>query len=430
MNFPKSPTCSAQYASGQGPDLFFQFTPSSSGPFTFTAVPTTPSFDVAIGVLTDCPSSSTVTTCAGFDDRGAGGATETLTVNLVAGHTYFVAVDGYIASSGSSVSAGAFSLRVDVGATTTSSSSSTGGTGTTGGNAGTTGSIGSGTTGASCPVVTDMGTYAPGGSRVITGNTRGRPNDYDPSCLAFGGASGDGDQGLLFTVAQNASFAATVTATESGYEPAIALYRGCQSVELACSDSVFADGTSIAVNQLTPGSYVLVVDGASSFFGNEEGAYRLQVSFDTPVVAPPNEVCSSASSLAGSTLSDGGLRWSGTVDLRGARDDTTTSLTGACNGTGHGGDVAYRIDLTQPVASLTITGTRGSGTLRPVLSLQPSPCRQGFDAGFPEVACAVDPNDGGPTRVTTGPLQAGTYYLWVDSWSGTSGVADFSVTAP
>jgi hypothetical protein len=74
-----------------GKDLFFTFTPTTSGQVTLTAWPDS-SFDVALGVLWGtCGNLSCVIT----RDVAAAGGTESVSFAVTAGTTYYVVVDGF-----------------------------------------------------------------------------------------------------------------------------------------------------------------------------------------------------------------------------------------------------------------------------------------------------------------------------------------------
>lgn len=86
-----------------GPDVFYTFTPTSNGTYTFTLTPS--GFDGALHLLSSCASSS----CLSTANAAGVGAAETLTASLSRTVTYVLAVDAaYVANGGG----GAFTLRV------------------------------------------------------------------------------------------------------------------------------------------------------------------------------------------------------------------------------------------------------------------------------------------------------------------------------
>lgn len=75
-------------------DVAFSLTPSITGSYTISLS----GFDVVLYVVTDCTNITSTTCVGGVDSTGASG-TETLTLNLTAGTTYYIMVDGYSNSS-------------------------------------------------------------------------------------------------------------------------------------------------------------------------------------------------------------------------------------------------------------------------------------------------------------------------------------------
>ncbi len=97
----------SEYACAQfpysGPEHVYAYTAEADGPVAFSL--TTP-FDGALIVLDDQCAADDLGSCLAAVDDGLEGDTETLIVDLLAGHTYFVVVEGY------GEGAGAFDLSV------------------------------------------------------------------------------------------------------------------------------------------------------------------------------------------------------------------------------------------------------------------------------------------------------------------------------
>lgn len=94
-NLDPGASCSLSSLSTQGPDVVFQFTPADTQQYAITVTPDG-RYDISVYVITDCSSS---TGCFGSDTHGSGTA-ETLRVNLNAGITYFIVVDGFSGDAG------------------------------------------------------------------------------------------------------------------------------------------------------------------------------------------------------------------------------------------------------------------------------------------------------------------------------------------
>ncbi|MFT5432134.1 MAG: hypothetical protein ACI9OJ_002832, partial [Myxococcota bacterium] len=91
---------------GASSDHAYAFTPIADGQYIVALAEA--GFDSALYVLTDC--ADTATTCQGADDQFPGNGGESLTLDLTAGTTYYVIVDGW--SNGSNVN-GTYTLTVE-----------------------------------------------------------------------------------------------------------------------------------------------------------------------------------------------------------------------------------------------------------------------------------------------------------------------------
>jgi hypothetical protein len=250
-------------------------------------------------------------------------------------------------------------------------------------------------------------------------------------------------QGFSFTTHENLILDAEVTSFDGG-SPLLSLTQGCgaSEVESSCSDS-FLIGLASISGPLPAGSYNLRVTGGPGNFilgtAGGTGEYQLQVSLAEPVA---NDTCAGVLNLP---LTNG--QGSVVVDTSSATNDTVTSPAGACTqddgtgsgarvGFGNGGDVVYSVTLPGPgnhALRAVETPQSGSG-IAPVLSIRSGPnCINNFSdagaSGVQELGCMVSPDAGANTvTVQTAPLAAGTYYIWVDAWSGTAGPVQLSVT--
>ncbi len=94
-NLDPGTSCFLTALSTRGPDVVFQFTPVDTQQYIITVTPSA-RYDTSVYVTTDC---STVAGCSASDVRGSGSA-EILRVNMNAGTTYFIVVDGFGGDAG------------------------------------------------------------------------------------------------------------------------------------------------------------------------------------------------------------------------------------------------------------------------------------------------------------------------------------------
>jgi hypothetical protein len=83
-------SCFTSSQSTRGADVVYQFTPGDTQVYNITVTPFA-DYDMSLFITTDC---STIANCSGRDVTGAG-SPETLLINLIAGTTYYVVVDGF-----------------------------------------------------------------------------------------------------------------------------------------------------------------------------------------------------------------------------------------------------------------------------------------------------------------------------------------------
>jgi hypothetical protein len=171
----------------------------------------------------------------------------------------------------------------------------------------------------------------------------------------------------------------------------------CQAgTELACG---YYPG--IEVPQLAPGTYYLWVDEGG-------GPFTVRASLTPPACHEPIPLI----------FTGGGDGAPATASTEGDTSSEFSTTQASCGGSG-GRDVAYTFQLTEP-RRLEATLTPRTSGFQPVLSLRAS-CEAD------ERACAVAPTAGSSATLSTEVLPAGTYFLWVDGFSGSTGA--FSISA-
>jgi hypothetical protein len=95
---------------GTGPDRAYRIITNANCTLTISMDPTS-SQDLAL-ILYQANCSSSLADCACVSDTGIGGAVETVTLNAVAGTTYFVVVDGYSTGATPPGPSGPFTISV------------------------------------------------------------------------------------------------------------------------------------------------------------------------------------------------------------------------------------------------------------------------------------------------------------------------------
>jgi hypothetical protein len=222
------------------------------------------------------------------------------------------------------------------------------------------------------------------------------------------------DRYYRLTLTTTSDLTATLTPSSSSFG-ALALLGPsavCQSApESTCVEGTSSGAvTSLSAPALSPGTYFLVVKN----LGAGTGAFTLSVS--TSPASVPGDSCSTAVPLA---LTSGSATVSGTV--MGAGNDRSGTM---CTTT-TGADVVYSFTASAgQVFSATVTPGSPMSSWRPVLSLNAA----GSCSGASEATCAAATSVGGSATITSMPLAAGAYFLWVDSVSG-AGTGTFSLTA-
>jgi hypothetical protein len=247
-----------------------------------------------------------------------------------------------------------------------------------------------------------------GGSASVTATTTGYGSDHSSASCSSSGP----DRYYRFTLGSTSNLTATLTpsATSSGALYLLGPSASCASASESTCAERFSSGstTTLSATALTAGTYFLVVKN----LGTGDGAFSLSIS--TTTVSIPGDSCSTAVPLS---------FFSGTATASGTTAGATNDRSSACTSTG--ADVVYSFTATAgQVFSATVTPTSPMSSWRPVLSLNAA----GSCSGASEATCDDATFSGGSATVTSGPLAAGTYYLWVDSVSG-AGTGTFALSA-
>jgi hypothetical protein len=241
------------------------------------------------------------------------------------------------------------------------------------------------------------------------GTTAAAGNDTSsPLC----GGTGP-DVVYTFTNPSTQGFSASVTGSYAGLTPVIFLRSGsCSGTEVACGYAPSSGGrASLTVPSLSPGDYYLWVDGSSS----TKGTFTLSATLGggTPTNGQGSDRCSAPPP----TLSFTG----DSAKASGTTAGYSSDGAGTCAGSGP--DVMYAMSLPLNFTSITAKVTPGSTNYRPVVHL-----RRSCDVQSTEISCTAASASGASASATATGLSSGTYYIWVDSWSGTSGTYTLDVT--
>ncbi len=228
-----------------------------------------------------------------------------------------------------------------------------------------------------------------GGEAEARGNLSTRFDNSTGSCNSNGN-----DSVYSFTTSKTLNFRATAGST------GMYLRSGdCQSgPELVCGR-----WPGIEVTGLNAGTYHLWVDDVST------SSYALRAAL-TP---PP---CEEPIPLVFKDGADGGVP---TATFKGDTSAAFPTTQASCGGNG-GRDVVHAFTLTEP-RRLEATVTPLTYGFRPMLYLRAS-CEG------EEQACTMAPAENSDATLSTGVLPAGSYYLWVDGYSGTAGSYNLSAT--
>ncbi len=249
-----------------------------------------------------------------------------------------------------------------------------------------------------------------GGSASVSGTTAAYGDDYSsPACSSLGA-----DRFYRFSLSSTSNLVATLSPSLNSFGGLYLLgpSSSCSSAsESTCfAGTVSGATTTLTASALAAGTYYLVVKN----LGAGDGAFSLSVS--TTTVSIPGDSCSSAVPLS---------FFGGTATSSGTTSGAMNDRSGTLCTTSTGADVVYSFTATTgQVFSATVTPTSPMSTWRPVLSLNGA----GSCSGAAEATCNAATTSGGSATITSAPLAAGTYFLWVDSVAG-AGTGTFNLTA-
>ncbi len=252
---------------------------------------------------------------------------------------------------------------------------------------------------------------------TVTVDLSGALDDLTATCSSSGPDSREAVYQVTLT--ERSDFNARVIGLrDSGADPVLYL-RGspCSdagvSNQLACVDQTFADEPELLrARGLKAGTYFLVVEG----FGAAGSAPVSLTSWATPLPNPANDTCAAPRPLN----FQGGSFISVPVDTSEADDDDR----GSCSIAGGGREAVLTFTLAAPrTVTITSASADGGSAVDPVIYLRAGGCAA--DAGV-ELGCADDTSF---PEVLTRTLAAGTYFLFVDSYtSSTAGPTVVTVT--
>ncbi|MBL8937756.1 MAG: hypothetical protein JNM69_24545, partial [Archangium sp.] len=367
----QSSTCATSSA-----DVVYSFTATAGQVFSASVTPGSTWRPILTLMQGTACSSATQTACNA--STTGGGSASIPSTTLTAG-TYYLWVD-----SVSGAGAGTFTL----------SASLTGGTSTGG---------------ESCTAPTPL-TFV-GNSATVSGTTVGRVND-NTSSLVCTSVTGP-DVVYSFTVTSGQSVTAVLTPSGS-FRGALVLEGPSASCSTASEyDCLAGTASGATVNfsatSLAAGTYYLWVDGVSG----ASGTFSLSVTLSGGTVAS-GESCSDPIPLSFS------LGTTGTASVSGSTTTAISDRTSAsCGGSGPDRVYSFTVSGTR---SFSVTLTPGSGFATPVLALT-GPSATCSSAS--ELVCTGGNLTFGPISRT---LTSGTYYLWVDGFSSSSGTYSFTAT--
>jgi len=249
--------CPGEGTWGNGaPDTAYSFTPTVDGTYDITL--TGAGFDSTLYVVTDC--TDIANTCLGADEDICSSCTESLSLDLTAGTTYFIIVDGF--SNTSATNDGAYTLTVDL-------------------------------KGDTCADPFVVGAVPFSG----TGDTTGFANDYGYSTGQCAGEStwGNGapEQVWSFTPAADGTF--DIELTGSGFDSNLYVVTDCADIATTClgaDEDICSSCTESLSLDLTAGTtYYIIVDGFSNSSITNDGAYTLTVTDAACVPACTGKIC-------------------------------------------------------------------------------------------------------------------------------------------
>ncbi|MBS2028035.1 MAG: hypothetical protein JST54_09050 [Deltaproteobacteria bacterium] len=406
-----APSASASNCTGadeSSPDVVYSFTPSQTGQYAIQVLGTDQGSSAQLDfyVLDGCPAAgSAVTSC----EAGVRGASNNyLVANLTANQPYAIVVEEpQFASAFLSFTLTAQPFSPPVNDTCANALT-----------------LNPGPTGVSGSYLDAQNDYSPNfNSSQCTGQTESGP-----------------DLVYAFTPPESGNWTLTLTPSSSADNVALYVLDSCPTSNsitqcLGGKDSAGVGVSEVLNISLNAGTtYDIVVDSYSS---TASGGFTLTAtghggSFSDDCISVDPD---GGSDVPLASLADGGLAASMAVSTVGYSDDSASAASGLCETAGlNGGDRVFHISLPQAVPSLTASVTPDpDGGFEPVIYLRSGPCTDsdlGIDGGAgTELACGLT-FAGAPAIFTTGPLDAGDYFLWVDSLYLGEGSGTLSVTVP
>ncbi|PZR12774.1 MAG: hypothetical protein DI536_14495 [Archangium gephyra] len=192
---------------------------------------------------------------------------------------------------------------------------------------------------------------------------------------------------------------------------------GSTGSDVACGQGTAAATSATFTTNLSSGTYDLVVDSYGA-----GGSFNLTLSQTTPMAPPISDTCTPASPLI---TGPGTMTGTGTITGL-AANYTSGSNIGGCTGSGSGPDGVYLIQH-PTTGPLSVSVTRPAGSMySPIIYLR-STCAQSTT----DVAChapdTTNCSNGTSASLNVSSLQAGTYYLFLDT-CGTSNTGAYTVT--
>lgn len=355
---------------GGGPDVVYKVVLSSPQDVDVLVWPEVATYRPTVAVRKACADETEPNELGCAKSRASGEPATVSLKNLGAG-TYHVLVDGYYTSKG------AYSLTVLLRAP-------------------------GGTLPDSCQKARAL-SFDANGWAWAAGDTTGLTDDL-ASARCGAGSAPDLAYQLTLTRARSLDALVTATGSSSLYAPLLYLTDGCTlPVELACDESTVGPGSArIQSPRLQAGTYVLWVDGNDG----TSGPFALWVGLSDPLA----DTCAEATD-------DLAFDASGKAHVEGSTANAANDASSpTCYGTG--GEVFYRLTVGGN-ATVTAKVTPNSAAYDPVVYLR-SVC----DTKSSEVGCV---HGAGQTLTATG-LSAGSYWLVVDGYLGTSGEFALDVT--
>ncbi len=281
------------YGKGGGSmDAVYTFTPTVSGGYN---VDLTSTFDAALYIVTDC--ADIENTCVQAEESAFSGGTENMVVQLDAGVTYFIVVDGY---SGSSDKSGPYTLTVDLCVPSCTAADGTAincGDDQCGSVCGTcaeteicntSGQCESANDGDNCgnPFVVDSLPYSYDGD---TSNFSNALSYGDGECTGetYGEGESANDNVFMYEAMSDTSLTVTLS-PDTGMDSALYVVTDCDNVGTSCIGADEGIGSEeVKFSAVSGTTYYIVVDG----YGSNSGSYNLSVTECETTCGTSGAVC-------------------------------------------------------------------------------------------------------------------------------------------